>query len=48
MGSCVFETGVTEGKITNGGENSEVSWGGGLTFREKEGVVGSVQKALGS
>ncbi|TVY42977.1 putative formamidase [Lachnellula occidentalis] len=35
MGSCAFETGVTEGKVTNGGANSEISWGGGLTFREK-------------
>ncbi|TGO48714.1 hypothetical protein BOTNAR_0462g00060 [Botryotinia narcissicola] len=33
MGSCAFETGVTEGKITKGGENSEHSFGGGLTFK---------------
>lgn len=35
MGSCAFETGVTEGKVTDGGSNSEHSWGGGLTYREK-------------
>jgi formamidase len=34
MGSCAFETGVKEGKITQGGKNSEISWGGGLTFKE--------------
>ncbi|KAK0713782.1 Acetamidase/Formamidase [Lasiosphaeria miniovina] len=34
MGSCAFETGVTEGKVTNGGENSETSFGGGLTYKE--------------
>ena len=38
MGSCAFETGVKEGKITKGGKNSEISWGGGLTYKEKEGV----------
>lgn len=35
MGSCAFETGVKEGKVTNGGKNSEFSFGGGLTFKEK-------------
>jgi formamidase len=35
MGSCAFETGVKEGKITQGGKNSEISWGGGLTYKEK-------------
>lgn len=35
MGSCAYETGVKEGLVTNGGGNSEVSWGGGLTFKEK-------------
>jgi len=35
MGSCAFETGIKEGKITKGGANSEISWGGGLTFKEK-------------
>jgi len=30
MGSCAFETGVTEGKVTNGGANSEISWGTSL------------------
>ncbi|TVY23298.1 putative formamidase [Lachnellula hyalina] len=24
--NCAFETGVTEGKVTNGGANSEISW----------------------
>ena len=32
--NCVFETGVKEGKVTAGGNNSEFSWGGGLTFKE--------------
>jgi formamidase len=35
MGSCAFETGVKEGKVTAGGSNSEHSFGGGLTYREK-------------
>ncbi len=34
MATCAFETGVTEGKVTSGGKNSEISWGGGLTFKE--------------
>jgi formamidase len=34
MGSCAFETGVTEGKVENGGENSEHSFGGGLTYNK--------------
>lgn len=34
MGSCAYETGVTEGKVTKGGENSEISWGGGLTYKK--------------
>lgn len=33
MGSCAYETGVTEGLVTNGGGNSEHSFGGGLTFK---------------
>lgn len=33
MGSCAFETGTTEGKVTNGGKNSEHSFGGGLTHK---------------
>ncbi|KAI5852399.1 formamidase [Durotheca rogersii] len=33
MGNCVFETGAVEGEITNGGKNSEHSWGGGLTYK---------------
>jgi len=41
MGACAFETGVTEGKITSGGKNSEHSWGGGLTLKEGEKVEGS-------
>jgi formamidase len=35
MGSCAFETGVKEGMVTLGGSNSEHSFGGGLTYREK-------------
>lgn len=34
MGSCAWETGVTEGKVTAGGENSEHSYGGGLTYKK--------------
>lgn len=34
MGSCAYETGVMEGRVTNGGENSEHSFGGGLTFKK--------------
>ena len=34
MGSCAYETGVTEGLVTSGGKNSEISWGGGLTYKE--------------
>lgn len=34
MGSCAFGTGVTEGKVTKGGGNSEHSFGGGLTFKK--------------
>ncbi|CAN8104796.1 unnamed protein product [Discula destructiva] len=33
MGSCAFETGVTEGEVTAGGKNSEHSFGGGLTYK---------------
>jgi formamidase len=33
MGTCAFETGVTEGKVTAGGKNSEHSFGGGLTYK---------------
>jgi formamidase len=36
MGNCAFETGVTEGRITEGGKNSEISWGGGLTYKTKD------------
>ncbi|KAB8293115.1 hypothetical protein EYC80_007474 [Monilinia laxa] len=34
MGNCAFATGVTEGKVTKGGENSKHSFGGGLTFKK--------------
>jgi formamidase len=48
MGSCAFETGVKEGKVTAGGINSEHSFGGGMTFKEKT-VVGNVkEKVMGS
>ncbi|KAK8123788.1 formamidase-like protein [Apiospora kogelbergensis] len=30
MGTCAFETGVTEGKVTAGGKNSNHSFGGGI------------------
>ncbi|KAI3401455.1 hypothetical protein diail_10889 [Diaporthe ilicicola] len=33
MGTCAFETGITEGKVTAGGKNSEHSYGGGLTYK---------------
>lgn len=33
MGTCAFETGVKEGKVENGGSNSEHSFGGGLTYK---------------
>lgn len=33
MGSCAFETGAAEGKVTAGGKNSEHSYGGGLTYK---------------
>lgn len=49
MGGCAYETGVTEGKVTGGGSNSEHSWGGGLTFKEKTPVVeGLKAKVVGS
>jgi formamidase len=50
MGSCAFETGVKEGKVAQGGKNSEISWGGGLTFKEKDvSVVESLkEKVTGS
>lgn len=34
MGSCAFETGVTEGVVAAGGGNSEHSFGGGLTYKD--------------
>ena len=50
MGCCAFETGVKEGKVSQGGKNSEISWGGGLTFKEKDiNVVESLkEKVYGS
>jgi formamidase len=36
MGSCAYPTGVKEGEVTMGGANSEISWGGGLTYKEKQ------------
>ena len=49
MGSCAYETGVTEGKFTDGGVNSEISWGGGLTFKEKATVAENLkEKIVGS
>jgi len=48
MGSCAYETGVTEGEITAGGKNSEHSFGGGLTFKEKAAVEGVIEKVLGA
>jgi formamidase len=49
MGTCAFETGVKEGRITQGGANSEHSWGGGLTFKEKTtGVDNLKEKVIGS
>lgn len=33
MGTCAFQTGVTEGKVTVGGKNSEHSFGGGMTYK---------------
>ncbi|KAI1332234.1 formamidase [Xylariaceae sp. FL0255] len=34
MGTCAFETGVKEGRVTAGGQNSQHSFGGGLTYKE--------------
>ncbi len=48
MGSCVFETGVKEGKVTTGGANSEPSWGGGMTFKEKTVMDDIREKVIGS
>jgi len=51
MGSCAYETGVTEGLVTTGGKNSEISWGGGLTYKNdkerKEEIVIEVEKKRG-
>ena len=48
MKGCAYETGVKEGKVTKGGTNSEVSWGGGLTFKQKNVVDNVKEKVLGS
>ena len=48
MGSCAYETGVTEGKVTLGGGNSEFSFGGGLTFKETSVVENIKEKVVGS
>ncbi|KAI1371894.1 formamidase [Hypoxylon crocopeplum] len=44
MGTCAFETGVTEGEVTAGGKNSEHSYGGGLTY--KTSVAERVKEAV--
>ncbi|KAK6851948.1 formamidase-like protein [Apiospora arundinis] len=44
MGTCVFETGVTDGRVTAGGKNSEHSFGGGLTHKAT--VVDRVKDAV--
>lgn len=46
MGDCAYETGVTEGKVTDGGGNSEHSWGGGLTFQEETTVVEKLKEKV--
>jgi formamidase len=48
MGTCAFETGVTEGKVTSGGKNSEHSFGGGLTFKETSLAENLKEKVIGS
>ncbi|KAH8165964.1 acetamidase formamidase [Xylaria polymorpha] len=35
MGTCAFESGVREGKVTAGGKNSEHSFGGGITYKDE-------------
>jgi formamidase len=44
MGTCAFATGVTEGKVTDGGKNSEHSFGGGMTYKETLG--GKIQNVV--
>lgn len=34
LGACAFETGVTEGKVTQREKNSEYGFGGGMTYKE--------------
>jgi len=48
MGTCAFETGVKEGKITQGGANSEFSFGGGMTYKEKSVVTEVREKVMGA
>ncbi|KAI1771596.1 formamidase [Hypoxylon cercidicola] len=44
MGTCAFESGVTKGKVTAGGKNSDFSFGGGLTY--KTSVAERVKEAV--
>ncbi|PBP18716.1 transmembrane protein UsgS [Diplocarpon rosae] len=44
MGDCAYETGASEGRVTNGGENSDHSFGGGLTFKEKPNLVENLKE----
>ncbi|KAH8196044.1 hypothetical protein TruAng_009790 [Truncatella angustata] len=44
MGTCVFETGVKAGKVTESVKNSEHSFGGGLTYKAT--VVDKVKDAV--
>jgi formamidase len=48
MGTCAFETGVAEGKVTSGGANSEFSFGGGMTYKEKSTVEEVKDTIMGS
>lgn len=48
MGSCAFQTGVTEGRVKAGGANSEHSFGGGLTYKSKAVVEHMKDKLVGS
>ena len=46
MGTCAYQTGVKEGKVTAGGTNSEHSFGGGMTFKEKPTVVENLKEKV--
>lgn len=48
MGTCAFETGVTEGKVEAGGANSEHSFGGGMTYKTKTVAEQVKEKVVGS